>query len=165
MDKGFRQIRKINLNKYFILLIFTAAALVLTPGLSSCNSKLSPEIRANEALWKSKHVSSYDYSLEQSCFCPSNFKGPVDIQVRNGEMTSVIYTDNGQKADAPIFADVDTITNLFTVIEDAYINKVYKLDVTYDAANGFPTRIYIDVLADETDTPRIITITNFTVTQ
>jgi len=163
MDESHRQIRKIKLSKYYKLLIIMLLTLVLAPGLSSCNSKLSPEIRRNEALWKSKHISNYDYRLDQSCFCPPNYKGPVDIQVRNGETTSVTYTDSGQEADEPIFADASTFANLFNVIEDAYIKKVYKLDVTYDAANGFPTRIYIDVLVGETDTPRIITITNFTV--
>jgi len=118
---------------------------------SSCGSSANSELERNEELWQSQNLTGYDFTLERQCFCPTDYQGPVNIQVRNGEVTSVTYVSNGETADAEIFADVDTIDELFKVIRDAYEGKntfhkkAETVNVTYNPEMGYPLTILIDI--------------------
>jgi len=125
---------------------------------SSCARSVNSELARNEKLWQSQNIASYDFTLSRQCFCPEEWRGPVNIQVRNGMATSVTYVTNGQTAAAEIFGNVDTIGELFGVLHDAYEGKnsfnqkAARVDVTYHPQLGYPLTIYIDVsemIADE----------------
>jgi len=125
---------------------------------SSCGSPSDSELQRSEKLWQSQNLKSYDFTLTRQCFCPEEWRGPVNISVRNGTVTSVTYTTSGQAAEADRFGDVDTIDELFDVIRDAYEGnntfdqKAEAVNVTYHPELGYPQTIYIDVstmIADE----------------
>ena len=127
---------------------------LLLPGVvfsSSCGSPSDSELARNEKLWQSRSLASYDFTLTRQCFCPEEWRGPVNISVRNGTVTSVTYTTSGQAAEADRFGDVDTIDELFDVIRDAYEGnntfdqKAEMVNVTYHPELGYPQTIYIDV--------------------
>ena len=148
------QISRIPLVKRTLPLMFLLA-LILS---NSCGGSADSELDRNEKLWKSQNVTSYDFTLARNCFCPEDWRGPVNIQVRNGTPASVTYVSNGQTATSEKFGDVDTIEELFAVIRDAYEGKstfdqkAETVQVTYHPQMGYPLTIYIDVstmIADE----------------
>jgi hypothetical protein len=104
-------------------------------------------------LWESQDITSYRFVLSRNCFCP--IRGPVVIEVRDGEAISIVDQETGKSTVdgfplTDIFGDVDTIDKLFAVIEDAEGAAVLR--VTYDEALGYPAEIYIDqseLMADE----------------
>ena len=148
------QISRIPLAKWLLSLMFLVA-LILS---NSCGGSANSELDRNEKLWKSQNITSYDFTLARSCFCPEDWRGPVNIQVRNGMVTSTKYVSNGQTATSEKLGDVDTIEELFAVIRDAYEGKntfdqkAETVEVTYHPQMGYPLTIYIDVsttIADE----------------
>jgi hypothetical protein len=158
MDKGNgklqRQVNSTLISKW----LFSGLLLAVIVLSSSCGTTANSELERNEKLWQSQNLTSYDFTLERQCFCPEDWRGPVNISVRNGEVTSVTYVSNGQTATAEKFGDVDTIDELFNVIRDAYEGrntfdeKAETVNVTYHAEMGYPLTIYIDVsqmIADE----------------
>lgn len=158
MDKGNgkirRQIAGIPITKWLISASFLCLLFLPT----ACGGSANSELARNEKLWKSQNVTSYDFTLARSCFCPEDWRGPVNIQVINGTVTSVKYVSNGQTASSEIFSNSDTIEKLFGIIRDAYggtgafNQKAETVNVTYHPDLGYPLTIYIDVsqtIADE----------------
>jgi len=127
---------------------------------SSCSSPTAEELELerNEKLWQSQNITNYDFTLERQCFCSADWRGPVNIQVRNGVVISVIYVSTGETVDPEIFNNADTIEELFGIIRDAYEEKntfnqkAEMVNVTYHPEMGYPLTIFIDVskmIADE----------------
>lgn len=139
----------------WVLSIFLFLLVIL---VSSCGSSANSELERNEKLWKEQDLTSYDFTLTRQCFCPEDWRGPVNIAVRNSQATSVTYVSNGQVATTEKFSDVDTVEKLFGVLRDAYEGKntfdqkAKTVNVTYHPEMGYPLTIYIDVsemIADE----------------
>lgn len=126
--------------------------------VSSCDSSATTELDSSEELWQSQNLTDYDFILERQCFCPEDWRGPVVVQVRGGEVVSVTYVSSGETAAAEKFEDVDTIEELFGIIRDAYEGKntfdekAETVNVSYHPEMGYPLTIFIDVstmIADE----------------
>ena len=158
MDKSIgevrRKVKRASIAKWLISGLLLAVIILA----SSCGSSANSELERNEKLWQSQNLTNYDFTLERQCFCPEDWRGPVNIMVRNGKVTSVTYVSNGQTASAEKFGDVDTIEKLFGVIRDAYEGKnsfeqkAETVNVTYHPEKGYPLTILIDVstmIADE----------------
>ncbi len=135
-----------------VLLLFASLAMI------SCKSALPGELTSSEKLWKDQKLTSYDFTLERQCFCPEDWRGPVNVQVRNGEVVSVTYVSNGQAVTEGKFDEVDTIDELFTLLKNGYQGKgdfdqkADSVQVTYHKQMGYPESLYIDVsyqMADE----------------
>jgi hypothetical protein len=158
MDKGNsnirRQVSRASVTKW---LLSSLLFVIIILG-SACGSSADSELERNEKLWQSQNLTNYDFTMERQCFCPTDWRGPVNITVRNGKVTSVTYVSNGQTADTEKFGDVDTIEELFGIIRDAYEGKnsfeqkAETVNVTYHPEKGYPLTILIDVstmIADE----------------
>ena len=158
-----RQIKTRSITRWFV----PFAALAVLIFLASCGGSANSELNRNEKLWKSQNITSYDFTLTRSCFCPEDWRGPVNIQVRNGTVTSTKYVSNGQTATSEKFGDVDTIEELFAVIRDAYEGKntfdqkAETVEVTYHPQMGYPLTIFIDVSTQIADEEQGYTIENF----
>ncbi len=153
-SKVSRQINSLSITRWLVSLMFLTVIILL----ASCGGSANSELDRNEKLWKSQKTTSYDFTLARSCFCPEDWRGPVNIQVRNGTVTSTKYVSNGQTATSEKFGNVDTVEELFAVIRDAYEGKgnfdqkAETVEVTYHPDRGYPLTIYIDVsqmIADE----------------
>lgn len=158
MDKSNRKVSRQKKTRLITRWLVSFSALTVLILLTSCGGSANSELDRNEKLWKSQNITSYDFTLTRSCFCPEDWRGPVNIQVRNGTVTSTKYVSNGQAATPEKFGDVDTIEELFAVIRDAYEGKntfdqkAETVEVTYHPQMGYPLTIYIDVstmIADE----------------
>ncbi len=125
------------------------------------------ELTTSEKLWKDQGLRDYDFILERQAFAPEDWRGPVNIQVRNGIAVSVTYVSSGASVTEGKFDNADTIDKLFTMLKNAYAGKgdfeqkADTIDVTYNAQMGYPTTFFIDVSQMMADEEQGYTVTNF----
>ncbi|WP_207714036.1 DUF6174 domain-containing protein [Scytonema sp. UIC 10036] len=125
------------------------------------NANNSEELARNQKLWNTQGVLNYSYTLTKSCFCPPDARGPVVIEVSNGNTTSVTSVSTGQSVNREFFDKYDTIPKLFDAIADAIARRADSLKVKYDPAFGYPTQINIDYSYQMADEELFLTIENF----
>ncbi len=118
-------------------------------------------LKFNRDLWNRQNISSYRYTLSNSCFCIPDARGPVVIEVRNGQTTSITSVATGQPVNPEFFQNYKTIPKLFNVIQDAINRKASSLNVQYSARFGYPTKIDIDYNSQIADEEIYLTIENF----
>ena len=112
-------------------------------------------------------MSNYDFTLERQAFAPEDWRGPVNIQVRNGVAVSVTYVSSGAVVTEGKFDNADTIDKLFTILKNAYAGKgdfeqkAYSIEVTYNPQMGYPATFFIDVSQMIADEEQGYTVTNF----
>jgi hypothetical protein len=146
---------------------FTAPALSRPPIRPISARPANPNLqrlRVNQKLWDQQNITSYRYTLSRSCFCTPEARGPVVVEVRNGETVSVTSVATGQPVDPELFKQYDTVPELFDVIKDAIKRKASSLTVEY-AKLGYPTQINIDYSAQIADEELYLTVENFQVLQ
>jgi len=163
-----KDMNKVNSTVLKQLTCFLLSAFILLSLLTavSCTSSVPQELTNSERLWKDQRLSNYDFTLQRDCFCPEDWRGPVNIRVRNGAAISITYASSGLAVTEGKFNDADTIDKLFTMLKDAYTGKgdfeqkADTVNVTYHAQMGYPTTFFIDVsqtIADEESTKLIKT--------
>ena len=134
----------------------------------SCASPVPRDLADAEKLWQEQGLKNYDFTVERQCFCPGEWRGPVNIQVRNGAAVSVTYVSDGTPVTEGKFDNADTIDKLFTMLKNAYAGtgdfeqKADTVDVTYDAQMGYPATFWIDVSQLMADEEQGYTVTNLT---
>lgn len=138
-------------------------AAVLLSGLAACGGPFEPteggQLRRAEARWHASGISSYSMVVHRSCFCGQPFVGPARVVVQNGTVVSVTFLP-----DPTLSVTVNgypTVDSLFYTIRDG-LDRAGSIDVTYDAARGFPTRIAIDWVKNAIDDEITYTVTEFT---
>ncbi len=127
----------------------TGSPLQLVQSVKYSNSENSAslgELKRNQKLWDKLGFSSYRYTLSNNCFCISEFRGPVLVEVRDGITTSIVLVETGESVIGELFQKYDTVPKLFDLIKDA-IATGEELSVEYDSELGYPTQINIGNLA------------------
>jgi len=119
------------------------------------------QLKRNKQLWAKQNISNYRFTLRQSCFCFSETTQPVNIEVRNGQVTSIVPASQGLSFNREDFTDHASIAKLFDVVEDAIAREAEDLSVTYHPTLGYPTKIGIDYEAFTADEGIFITVENF----
>jgi len=156
------------LKMQLIRLSVLVLALITLSSASGCTGSVPREFTDNKELWESKDLRDYDFTLERQCFCPEDWRGPVDIQVRNGSAVSMTYVSDGTDVDEEKFGDVDTIDKLFVLLEDAYSGTgefeeaADSITAEYDSEMGYPLNMYIDESQMIADEEQGYTVTNLT---
>ncbi|MBD2252437.1 DUF6174 domain-containing protein [Nostoc parmelioides] len=131
--------------------------------LSARHNLNSRKLNFNRILWNKKNISSYRYTLSNSCFCIPEARGPVVIEVRNGKTTSITPVNPEQAINPEFFQKYNTIPKLFNVIQYAIQSQAFSLDISYNHKFGYPTRINIDYNSQIADEELFLTIENFEV--
>lgn len=138
------------------------APLVLALAATSCDDEdggLPGDLVEARARWEARGPADYDLVLERVCFCGSEGRGPVRVEVRGGEVVSRRYVETGEPVAQPfeaLFRDVDT---LFEFLADAFRDGAHTVEVEFDPELGFPTRSFVDFraeVADEEEGHRVI---------
>ena len=107
------------------------------------------ELQQRRAAWVARGVADYRVQLSISCFCAGTITRPVLIDVRRGAVSKVWDLETSK-----LVADMTpypTITGLF----DRAIEKRSgggNVSVTYDKANGIPSRLEIGTIANDAGT-------------
>lgn len=97
--------------------------------------------------WGEAGPGAYRMTLQRSCFCPPDWRGPFEVTVRDGSVVSATY--EGEAVDAE---RVVTVEALLALLEDAYRRGAERVDAFYDPEFGYPTQFYVDYdarMADE----------------
>ncbi|WP_414577701.1 DUF6174 domain-containing protein [Anabaena sp. CCY 9402-a] len=134
----------------------------------SFSKNLNLELRRlkfNRRLWNSQNISNYRYTFSNGCFCIPDARGPVVIEVRNGQTVSITSVATNQPVDPQFFRQYSTIPKLFNVIQDAIQRQASSLTVQYNAAYGYPTQINVDYNSQIADEEIYLTIENFEIIQ
>jgi hypothetical protein len=117
------------------------------------------QLQRNKQLWAKQNISNYRFTLRQSC-CRS-FETPVNIEVRNGQVTSIVPATQELSFNREDFTHHASIAKLFDVVEDAIVKEAEDLSVTYHPTLGYPTEIAIDYDAWTVHDELSITVENF----
>ncbi len=118
-------------------------------------------LKFNRRLWDQANISNYRYTFSNGCFCIPDARGPVVIEVRNGETTSITSVATGEPVNQEFFQQYKTIPKLFNVIQDGINRNAFSLDIGYDPRLGYPTQINIDYNSQIADEEIFLTIENF----
>lgn len=127
-------------------LLFLLALLFLA-GCSLVDNDDNPSrmaLELNRSQWRAQGFSSYQYDLLISCFC--QYVGPVRVLVRGDSVHALTPHDTADVPFTPEDLAPDyalTIDDLFDIVGKA-LGQADELEVDYDAALGYPTRISID---------------------
>ncbi|QIR35544.1 hypothetical protein HCG51_01430 [Tolypothrix sp. PCC 7910] len=118
------------------------------------------EFRQNRRVWSQQRIRNYRYKVSRSCFCTEEARGPVTIEVRNGQTVSI--TDkNGKKVNPELFQEYSTLPKVFNVIRDAIAKRASSMNVNYNKKLGYPTQINIDYNSQMADEELYLTIEDF----
>ncbi|MEH1896058.1 MAG: DUF6174 domain-containing protein [Nostoc sp.] len=115
----------------------------------------------NRHLWNQAKISNYRYTFSNGCFCIPDARGPVVIEVRNGQTTSITSVATGKPVNPQYFEKYKTIPKLFNVIQDAINRNAFSLNLGYSLKLGYPTKIDIDYDSKIADEEIFLTIENF----
>lgn len=142
------------------LRLMAASALVLLAGCEvmasgDSQSQVAPAPKtlseANE-LWQQKEIRDYQATVQRTCYCPADLVQPIRLTVVGGKVAEFEGleqpVENMTRADAQGLS----VEGLFGFIRQAQERDPHKLEVTYDARLGFPTRIIYDghpMIADD----------------
>jgi uncharacterized protein DUF6174 len=143
-----------------------AALLAALPLLvSACENPFITDARDELAdarsRWARNGRSSYAYTVARSCFCGDI--GPMRVSVLEGVVVSRVYTETGQPVPADRHTDLDTVEELFELLEDALDEDPADFEASYDGLFGYPASAFIDYSANVADEEDGFVVTDFTI--
>jgi hypothetical protein len=138
----------------FSLLLLVAGCSLLPATTPSARELLAQELRAAEAHWASKDISTYRFTLTYSCFCP--WTDPMAVVVVDDQVTSV--TMNGEA--------VANAGGLPLLVESAFEQvrsslDAHEIEAAFDPEFGFPSRVIADPIENAVDEEFSFRITDF----
>ena len=113
------------------------------------------------ALWESQAIDDYRYTLQVGCFCLVDVTRPVIVEVKDGQVATITYAEDGTAADPALFERYDSIEKLFAIINEAEAQEPARLDVTYDEATGVPQSVVIDISEQMADEELYLEVSDF----
>ncbi|WP_018275813.1 DUF6174 domain-containing protein [Teredinibacter turnerae] len=144
------------------------AATILLPlfasiALLGCNGsdkdKSTKELDQARATWTKANLSYYQFTYQRFCFCPAT--EALIIEVHNNQVTSAFYTPSGTYLSAEELADVQTIDELFDVIEALIVDQADEVTVNYNSTYGYPEQVDVDLYKAAVDDEFTLNITDF----
>lgn len=119
-------------------------------------AELRAEFSRNLELWESRTPAAYGYNVARRCACGSDHLRPYRVSARD-DLARFAYAS--PLAGGP--ADVEgsppeplQIADLFRIIDD-HLEQAESIEVSYDPAFGFPTRLVLDRSAAIDDELRV----------
>ena len=152
---------------YFLFLIFS----LLAGGCNANNdADAAPQVEATpldrlsayeQALkrWQDSHITHYQLTYKNLCFCDSNLTRPIEVVVKNRTAISGRFIDDNKPLTPSLLKDALTINQAFQLINRAIELNAYKLDARYNKKYGYPESLVVDIdkrLADDTQDIEIL---------
>jgi hypothetical protein len=85
----------------------------------------------------------YTYTLALACYCVGGGT-PVDVTVRDGEVTEAVYTADGRGAEAGKPADEALWLTINDVIDAANDTGAASVEVDWPEGQDYPSSVYVD---------------------
>lgn len=95
--------------------------------------------------WRAADLSHYEFDYRLQCFCGPPAIRPVTIQVRNNEVTAVLFRDEPGQATEEELDLFPTVDDLFGRIERTLEEDPVQFEAEYDPELGHPTRVSADI--------------------
>ena len=122
--------------------------------LAGCDSATSAneldQLAVARARWLAQGGDAYTYLLTRECLCVLSGR-EVSVSVVNGQVVSATDPSSQLAVESALLSYLQTVPDLFDLIDDAILRDVAAFMVTYDATYGYPTRIEIDYSAAVAD--------------
>lgn len=133
------------------VLLSAAACAPAAPSSDAPSSETPPaqDTPAAQARWEANRPAAYAYDLEISCFCIH--RGQYAVEVRNGEITSVLDKASGAPAAESRVEWIVTVDRLFEVMRMAS-SAGTPVRAEYDARLGYPVEAEVGLLANDSGT-------------
>jgi Family of unknown function (DUF6174) len=108
-------------------------------------------IRESRAVWNAAQIRDYDLVVDSGWVLGSTH-GPRKMEVRGGEVTSVVFVETGLAVSAAERESmVLRVEDLFVVLEDADKKPNARIQATFDREFGYPTKLRINWNVNLTD--------------
>lgn len=101
-------------------------------------------LTVNRAKWERQKITHYRFALDIQCFCEFRDLMPLTIEVKNGDIISVVDV-NGATYDENVYGTIDdprTIEMLFDAVQMG-LSDPYQVAARYNGKYGFPSTINI----------------------
>ena len=136
-----------------------------TPSDPTANPDIqtADDITEHFQVWLDQNITNYRYTIERSCFCVEEARGPVTIEV-NGDQVTITDVATGAEGNE-FFDDVNTITKIYELLQTAAEEGADEITATYDDVTGVPLTLKIDKSFQMADEEMFYTISNFEVLQ
>ena len=120
-----------------------AAALLAPAAVADEQAALSEHL----AVWRAAGVDDYEYGYNKFCECHREAPPETLVTVRDGEVARVRHrhSDTGTEIEAEP-RNLEwywTVDGLFDMVDTA-LQRGVEVRADYDAALGYPTRVFID---------------------
>ena len=125
----------------------------------TAGGQTSEDIAKRREQWAAQNVTNYRYTIERSCMCVEESRGPVVVEVKGDQATVTNAATN--EPGGEFFADVDSITKIYAMLEQQANDGADEIVVTYDETNAVPLTIKVDVDFQMADEELYYTISNF----
>ncbi len=102
-------------------------------------------LEENRDKWRAAGVSgSYIFNQHFLCFCEQDFGRDVALKVTDGWVESYAYADQNGEVPVANRTNYRTVEGLFDLIEEAFNQEYYGVNVVYDEQYGYPLEIDLD---------------------
>jgi len=138
--------------------------IILVLLITACSSG-SSNLAQNHQTWDDADISHYRFELTVGCFCPWGGLMPWTVEVRDGNVVSMISADgtNFDTSD-PLNEYVlrfATIDRIFGKLESEEFQNADKIEITFDPMYGYPTSANIDFIELAMDDELYLTVSAF----
>ncbi len=141
--------------------------IVLALAMAACAFNAKNDLTANQQKWETSKVTHYRFDLDIVCFCAFRDRMPLSIEVQDGQVVSMTYTDGTVVAtDDPqwdYFNRFATFDNLFADIQSGPTAEADEVTIEFDPTYGFPTMVNVDQIKEAMDDEYNLTVSNFEV--
>lgn len=139
--------------------------LVLVLFLAACSAAGETDLDLNRSKWQDAGIDHYRYQLGVGCFCPVGDIMPLTVEVKDGEVVSIVDVNGGAFPSSNPMSELilkyATIDRIFSELGSVSVQEADKLTVTYDSAYGFPADVSIDFIELAADDELYLSVSGF----
>lgn len=132
-----------------------AAVAALVMGAGACGllepdpwQSRQAELDANRSVWDDAAITEYTYELNRLCYC--GLAGALNVTVVDQAVVAATRADGGPIAPRELDV-VETVDDLFDVIQRAIDERAFSYRVEYDPELGYPTLVDLDPIREAID--------------
>jgi hypothetical protein len=143
---------------HFVLCLFLGLG-SLVASRSQVPAKAAPEpldeLARAEAKWQASRTNAYEFRFQYACNglippTPAGVQPGLLFRVKDRE-SRFLRTDVDAEPVAAELVQYSTIEKLFAFIRTAWARSPSNMDVQYDQARGYPTRLCVDPAINVSD--------------
>ena len=113
------------------------------------------------ARWATLGLIDYEFRMNWVRFCITEYRAPVDLEVRDGKIVGGVYAPDSGLTSAVELSRYETVKGLFDLITDAIVQDAHSIEASYHPEYGYPESVFIDYDERIADEERGFVITSF----